>query len=880
MTRALGLVDLLTLFEHLPEARVARLAAYVGFDAPEGVRGEAPPSVLDVVEQLSSDHLIEIPSPPRPPPQATAPRDDITYWRAERFEPTEDAVTRAPSPPPAAPLTRAEATGGASARRGLGTTPLTPWPRLGPLLHQALGCMQPGSQPDVKALVWRWSRGESLRRVPRRRRRAWAARVTLWHDRSHRLIPFWSDQDHVERQLRAVLGRDGLAVTLLDPATPVDAIAAKLASDGTTLVLGDLGLYGPPTLRAAWRRALLALQRRGVDVTALVPASRARLGELDAMPARVLAWDWRRGTPADEPTVTAARSAAVERLLRLASMAGFVEPALLRSLRLVLPAHEADAATEAALWRDPDVYAPDSNGLVVRPERLDHWRGEFAKHVAPEVMARVAEAITRHHAPWAEELLHAETVVWASHVPVTPPGDLTAATAFVARVTAASCDGSDAGWAEEARAWGRSFLQTGLDDAVYERIPGLQRLWASAFRGLDVRVPRLIDRPALDRELGLVAARKGWSLRQVGGALVLAPVSPVHGHAPGSFVSTVTTTAEHLTLREGKDATQRASKGTVTVPLRRRATITVGTDEGALTVTPWTPGRPERWMSATGRDAFGLWAEFTVGAVTHRLRWIPPGRFWMGSPEGEAGRFDWEGPRHEVALTSGYWLGETPVTQALWEAVMGNNPSRFPGAERPVEQVSWHECVGFMGALEGMVPGLGARLPTEAEWERACRAGTEGATWLGSNDEATLDVIAWWGGNSGGETHPVRLKAANPYGLYDMLGNVEEWCGDAKRTYGEAPVRDPYGPLDSPLRVFRGGSWHWFAWIVRAAYRGANSPTIRVDDLGLRLARGQGLRSSPSTQSGAAERPPAPGRGTRPGEASSRDAATPTHPRR
>jgi len=287
---------------------------------------------------------------------------------------------------------------------------------------------------------------------------------------------------------------------------------------------------------------------------------------------------------------------------------------------------------------------------------------------------------------------------------------------------------------------------------------------------------------------------------------------------------------------------------------------------------PLADGLPEPWATAWGKDRHGLFMEFRVGAVTHRLRWIPPGRFWMGSPEGEAGRFDWEGPRHEVALTSGYWLGETPVTQALWEAVMGNNPSRFPGAERPVEQVSWHECVGFMGALEGKVPGLGARLPTEAEWERACRAGTEGATWLGSNDEATLDVIAWWGGNSGGETHPVRQRAANPYGLYDMLGNVAEWCLDGERPYGEALVRDPYGDLDSPDRVYRGGSCYWDAGSVRAASRIAYSPASRDDVLGFRLARGQGLRSSPSTQSEAAERPQARTAGRGPGGSPVRDA--------
>ncbi len=158
------------------------------------------------------------------------------------------------------------------------------------------------------------------------------------------------------------------------------------------------------------------------------------------------------------------------------------------------------------------------------------------------------------------------------------------------------------------------------------------------------------------------------------------------------------------------------------------------------------PGRSREW----GRDRRGAFVSFRVGAVTHRLRWIPPGRFWMGSPEDEEGRFEREGPRHEVELTRGYWMGETPVTQALWEAVTGKNPSSFEGAERPVEQVSWHDSVAFIEALNERVRGLDARLPTEAEWERACRGGTDGPTWLGANDEKNLDAIAWYDANSGG----------------------------------------------------------------------------------------------------------------------------------
>ena len=132
-------------------------------------------------------------------------------------------------------------------------------------------------------------------------------------------------------------------------------------------------------------------------------------------------------------------------------------------------------------------------------------------------------------------------------------------------------------------------------------------------------------------------------------------------------------------------------------------------------------------MTVTRSDDAADSLLIVVRGVKHCLRWIPPGRFYRGSPETEIGRWDDEGPVHEVELSAGYWLGETPVTQALWEAVMGENPSHFQGATRPVEQVSFEDCQEFLGRLNQLVPGLGARLPTEAEWERACRAGTQTA---------------------------------------------------------------------------------------------------------------------------------------------------------
>ncbi len=256
---------------------------------------------------------------------------------------------------------------------------------------------------------------------------------------------------------------------------------------------------------------------------------------------------------------------------------------------------------------------------------------------------------------------------------------------------------------------------------------------------------------------------------------------------------------------------------------------------GALTVVQTKPVKDEHGRKMTLR----------IGSVEQVFRWVPPGTFMQGSPEAEAGRWDDEGPQHEVELRHGYWLADTPVTQALWQAVMQTNPSRFKGDERPVETVSWDDARDFIARLNGLAPGLNARLPTEAEWENACRAGTTKATWMGDLDltsdgvrAAVLNEIAWYYGNSPDGTKPVRGKQPNPMGLYDMLGNVWEWCSDFYGPYQAGRLTDPTGPAEGSCRVIRGGGWSSRARDVRAANRSGDVPRDRDDVLGFRLARG------------------------------------------
>jgi formylglycine-generating enzyme required for sulfatase activity len=287
--------------------------------------------------------------------------------------------------------------------------------------------------------------------------------------------------------------------------------------------------------------------------------------------------------------------------------------------------------------------------------------------------------------------------------------------------------------------------------------------------------------------------------------------------------------------------------------------------------TAWHPlatGCPPRWASGWGQDCYGVFVEFTLQEVTQRLRWIPPGRFWMGSPEDEPGRYDDEGPRHLVTLSQGFWLFDTPCTQALWEAVMGNNPSLFQSPTRPVEQVSWNDAQDFLARINARIPGFDLALPSEAQWEYACRAGTETAIYTGALDilgeynAPALDPIAWYGGNSGVDfdltndhdssdwpekqyphtragTRPVKLKRANPWGLYDMLGNVLEWTQDPwHNDYQGAPTDgSAWEDRDAgALRVVHGGAWGHSARDVRVAYRIARASGNRFDGLGFRCA--------------------------------------------
>ena len=275
------------------------------------------------------------------------------------------------------------------------------------------------------------------------------------------------------------------------------------------------------------------------------------------------------------------------------------------------------------------------------------------------------------------------------------------------------------------------------------------------------------------------------------------------------------------------------------------------------------PEFPPPWAVAWGDDHFGLWAELAVKTVIQRLRWIEPGRFFMGSDDAERALLRdeaWErwaqneSPRHCVQLTQGFWLADTACTQAMWFAVVGGeNPSHFSDdPQLPVEQVSFDDVQGFLRRLQGAFSeGRGVDLPTEAEWEYACRAGTNTAFAIGATvtpQQVNYDGHYPYGDAAKGlnreRTVPVKALPANRWGLYQMHGNVWEWCSDVLRNYAdtavaEGVVLDPAGQRGSgpaALRALRGGSWFRLAGTARSAYRGLSQRDARFHYLGFRFA--------------------------------------------
>ena len=693
----------------------------------------------------------------------------------------------------------------------------------------------------------------------------------------------------------------------LQPWTP-------LRAQSVVLIMSDLGQMADKEngLVGHWLRLLKHCQRQGINPVVLAPISTAQQDE--ALQHNALQLLWHKHSqlkPQRRNTHQEAHQQAVSQVLVLVSVAAHVEPELLRAILACLPAQQADSGVEASVWLHDDVNW-GYTAISLKPDKRDDYQKEFKK-VPAELQQQVLSLLKAQHigqfpGVWAEEVLNAQPLV---NFDLSKLADVQQAEHLMLRLTCRYYESqNDKGLGQYAR---RHLSRLGgvSKQTFREYTSTLFGLTHQAEIRAGAEIPRCYDSAIVHTISGEKITPQSFFLLQQGEQLsITTHHSPVNGLQTGivlvEFIAaldsvTVTLQGEGYARQHPLVISHNRLEPSLYIPITGEA-LTIDTALETLQLMPilkptwahsivqtaeglkadlsfagqafslwWQSGgsqssavfnwRAEAYtggadVAVVDFDQYGLYAELVLGSVSQRFRWVEPGTFWMGSPEGEKER-EWNGhdngkgseTLHQVTLTQGFWLADTTVTQAFWLAVMGNNPSHFKdNPEHPVEQVSWHDTQLFIDRLNGLLPGLSARLPSDAEWEYACRAGTD--TPFSFGDNITPEQVNYNGNYpySDGEkgryrekTVPVKFLPTNPWGFYEMHGNVYEWCADIwQQQLSSEPVTDPLitGVDGDSARVVRGGSWDDDGRYVRSAIRDWFTPDYRLSFLGFRLALG------------------------------------------
>jgi len=796
----LGRADLLRLLPQYAAHRHAEVAAVLGYSAKEIEQKQdidalvKLPSTGGKLEKTSGDSSRSEPGLMESPV--------IPFWQATSFEGCADLSERSQllqgaargctEPDPPLPLVYHY---------------LSSWRELEPRLHAALSHQRYGRNPDMKRLTNQISRGHIPAALPLESRKVWGENLYVIEDGSTHLAPYRTDVAMVQRHLMAcylpgkmhqVRVPHGVRVPmLLRNGSCVGRL--KLAPGARVLIFSDLGLLAQDDgqMRKFWLRFGESLRQLSVDATVLMPCSpkscHGRLSQL----FRLMSWEHHAPPPvyADSPL----SAHGVKRLLRLLSPALCFPPELLRSGRLSLGREAPGAAVESLVWQRCQIN-PELGGVKSGVTGL---RAEFAAE-EPEVIQKVLTSMRRWlYQPeqpkeyWFETVVALPELLQAVHV---SKRDIDAISTFYAAVAVRSVADStnplnDRGRGYVARALSR-IGEACVGNSRFE--PAMQQLAYALSHWQVGREPE--GEPTIIR----------YALSQQGDSILIERAHSL-GKVAGSYLGSLASSDARFQI------------------------------EPVVKPQFWASGQPPLWADVWGEDAFGRWVEFVVADVRQRMRWMPAGEFLMGSPESEAEWYSDEGPQHAVRISHGFWMFDTAVPQGLWLAVMGENPSSFKGDDLPVESVGWEDCQKFIEKINQLLPGLGLSLPSEAQWEYGCRAGT--TTRYSFGDEINRELANY--DDNERQTVGVQRYARNPWGLYQMHGNVYEWCLDGMRDYSSGPERDPLGSLeDGVSRALRGGCWLIHARDVRAAYRNAFAPDNRSSSIGFRCARVQ-VKSSP-----------------------------------
>lgn len=724
-------------------------------------------------------------------------------------------------------------------------------------LRSAISKSSESTAYDIKQIVNRIGQGEFLQVLPRQQKRGWGGSLYVVEDRSDHLAPYVQDQSMVTTELQAYYSKTSFTPAIFNEfylKPQFLSSEAKLndinpQSGDQILILSDLGCLQRHTKKQQyfWTDYVRQLKAKGVQVLALVPFNVEMCSSELSQYCQLISWEHPQ-----PPLLTEKESEArCNKLIEQLSIASRIEPALLREIRLSLNSQFLDsqhytsnqqqypAYLESLVWQHPLMDEPDMAATSLHSEQTAQFREAFKEDSAQR--RKTASIVKKWMAHLSYEFWLGTVSCLGKWADVDDTKNGKAIVSFQERADLAVLLNHLAGRATPKEG------EEGFSESSWQ--------WIDVFfKSLSTEVKQAKETRAACRILEVtLAARNQKSYSSI--------INQGHGQKTINY--RLYQQAEKLVFQLSLNNSDTSVQGSLL--------SSVNSKDGYLKLYPkkfWRQNKAPEWAVDWGYDEYGIWSEFQINEVVQRMRWISPGKFLMGSVDSEQGHSAREAPQHEVIIKKGYWLFDTPVTQALWLVVMGNNPSEFKSLDRPVENVTWNECKQFIKNISKRLPSLELNLPTEQQWEYACRAGSTTALYhseidiIGENNAPALDSIAWYGGNSGEKfelengydnsnwkelqydnykpgSHPVAQKSPNAWGLWDMLGNVFEWtCDEWKDNYTEAPtneiIREENKYIDG--YVIRGGSWGSTAANCRSASRFSVAPDGYGSDVGFRCA--------------------------------------------
>lgn len=822
------------------------------------------PDTHEIKQDLFNEHALSDVHP-NSPPQASNKRSTGSFVRITKIEPLEPEQERSHDylyDPKQVLNPNNSAAGTYQFEQA---RPLLTSAQLIPFLHSSLGLKQVGNKIDQRVVGRLVTKGRPIQCLPLKQVQRWSQQLQIIVDTGEHLRPYWSDFEQIVELLKQVLGSNNVTAVRLrergyyrskplciewpsQKNTEWRSWTAP-ATEVPILILSDFGVSDKTGNESGlWWRFSKELISHPAPVITLSPVSSTPLNP--AACQRLSISPLVDGVQLPRHALTGFKLKllsldAINEILVMLSPLPVIDIGLLRKLRDQF--NWGPSYIESQIWNHSDMQR-SSLGVRLKPALAKGYVKKFRRQVKKEDAEKLWNIVAQHHKNAHQGLRQLELIGQS----VTSETDNEQVRNYLKQLCASTAQSIKGSAQHQALVMQcKTYLASQPDDIWKGALEDVfYDLCAMAYE-FEIKAgdlpPTLGEHFRPDRLKWLLDDSErqetvSWSVRQIG---VKGEICFEQVNTSGAIVSPVyrfdalkkmppTLHLQNGTVRPLHDGLICKTEQLTSVEVRTETEI-VHFD---------MMQKPD-WAAALGRDQYGLYADINLTPDhLQRFRWIPAGTFLMGSPESEPERNDDE-TQHLVTLTKGYWLADSTVTQDQWQAIMTRVPSYFRGKSLPVERVSWDGAQGFIQLINSQHSLLEFKLPSEAEWEYACRAGTTTPFIYGENitpKQVNYDATKPYNNGEEGEyrrqTVTVKSLAANPWGLFEMHGNVWEWCLDEwNKDLGTAPVTDPIMQFGDPgtFRAVRGGGWHQEGDRVRSSCRNFYSSDNSRSDLGFRL---------------------------------------------